>query len=73
MARASLALLFVLLVTAIATLWPIAPAAVGDPAPATPLRFGSTCADIVNRSDQLLRPTRRFDDVNGGVGSCVVF
>lgn len=88
MARASLALLFILLLigtavqalsTVLATVaagpdvaMPIAPAAEGDPGTALPLRFGSACADIVNRSDLLLRPPRRFDIVRGE-GPCVVF
>jgi hypothetical protein len=89
MSRASLVLLFVLLlagtaVQALSTMLatvaarpdvatPIAPAAQGDPGPAAPLRFGSACADIVNRSDRLLRPPRRFDDTVRGEGPCVVF
>ena len=89
MARASLALLFVLLrigaavqalsmvlATAAAgpdVTMPIAPAAEGDPGTALPLRFGSAGADIVNRSDRLLRPPRRADDILTGEGPCVVF
>ena len=89
MARASLALLFALLLagtavqalsTVLATVaagpdatTPLAPAAVGEPGTAVPLRFGSACADIVSRSDRLLRPTRRLDDIIRGEGPCVVF
>jgi hypothetical protein len=83
MARASLVLLLLLLLAGTATLAtvaarpgvtiPIAPAAAHDPAKAAPVRFGSACADIVNRSNRLLRPPRRLDDIIRGVGPCIVF
>jgi hypothetical protein len=89
MARASLALLFVLLLagTAIQTLstdratvapgpdaaTPLAPTAPGDSGPASLLRVGSACADIVARSNRLLRSPRRVDDIVRGEDPCAAF
>lgn len=87
MARASLVLLLALFLAGAAALpialatvatkpgvgTPTTPAAGGDPQVAAPLRFGPACADVVSRSDRLLRPSRRLDTIVRGEAPCHVF